>query len=207
MKAGSWIREPLVFAAGGSLYGDRMSKSELNHPEDDARYEAFVRLFAHHEAELRRFAGSFLPSWGDVDELMQRSALAMWRKFDQFDQGASFIKWACVVTRFEALAYRRKMARDRHVFREDVLELMAEEAAEELNQRSAEQDALESCLLAMPEKQRKFVMLAYTPGVKIKELAEEAGSTSAAFYMRLKRLRRQLMQCVEAKTLQTKEAQ
>ena len=52
----------------------------------------------------------------------------------------------------------------------------------------------------MPEKQRKFVMLAYTPGVKIKELAEEAGSSSAAFYMRLKRLRHQLMECVEGKT-------
>lgn len=205
MKAGSWFREALVSGAGGSLYGDRMSKSELNHQQDDARYEAFVRLFAHHEAELRRFAASFLPSWGDVDELMQRSALAMWRKFDQFDQETHFIKWACVVTRFEALAYRRKMARDRLVFHEDLLELMAEEAVEELNQRSAEQDALESCLLAMPEKQRKFVILAYTPGVKINELAEQAGSTAAAFYMRLKRLRRQLMQCVEAKTLQSKE--
>ncbi len=182
-----------------------MSEPDSNTRDEDARYEAFVRLFAHHEAELRRFAGSFLPSWGDVDELMQRAALAMWRKFEQFDQDSQFIKWACVVTRFEALAYRRKMARDRHVFREDVLELMAEEAAEELEQRSAERDALESCLLAMPEKQRTFVMLAYTPGVKIKELAEEAGATSAAFYMRLKRLRSQLLECVEAKTLQAKE--
>ena len=42
--------------------------------------------------------------------------------------------------------------------------------------------------------------LAYTPGVKVKELAEQAGSTAAAFYMRLKRLRRQLMQCVEQKS-------
>lgn len=183
-----------------------MLSSETDKPNEDACYEAFVRLFAHHESELRRFAGSFLPSWGDVDELMQRAAVAMWRKFDQFDLDTSFIKWACVVTRFEALAYRRKMARDRHVFREDVLELMAGEAAEELRQRSTEQDALESCLLAMTEKQRRFVMLAYTPGVKIKELAEEAGSTPAAFYMRLKRLRRQLMKCVETKTLQTKEA-
>ncbi len=182
-----------------------MPDSDIDRSDEDARYEAFVRLFAHHEAELRRFVGSFLPVWGDVDEVVQRSAIAMWRKFDQFDPDTTFMKWACVVTRFEALAYRRKMARDRHVFREDVLELMAAEAAEELDSRSAEQDALETCLMAMPEKQRKFVILAYTPGVKIYELAEQAGSTAAAFYMRLKRLRRQLMKCVEAKTLQAKE--
>ena len=115
------------------------------------------------------------------------------------------MKWACVVTRFEALAYRRKMARDRLVFRDDVLELMGKEAGEELDGRSAQHEALETCLLAMPEKQRKFVMLAYTPGVKVKEMAEEAGSTAAAFYMRLKRIRHQIMKCVEEKTLPSPE--
>lgn len=180
-----------------------MSDSSSN---DDARYEDYVRHFARHEAALRRFIGSFLPSWGDVDEVVQRTAIAIWRKFDQFDPGTEFIKWACVVARFEALAYRRKMARDRLVFREDVLELMAEEAAEESTGRGAQHQALESCLLSLPEKQRKFVMLAYTPGVNVKEMAEEAGSTAAAFYMRLKRLRRQLMKCIESKTLNPGEA-
>ena len=112
------------------------------------------------------------------------------------------MKWACVIARFEALAYRRKMARDRHVFREDVLELMADEGISELDGRRAEHDALQTCLLELPEKQRQFVTLAYTPGVKVKDLAAEAGSTAAAFYMRLKRIRRQLMQCVESKTQQ-----
>jgi len=80
-----------------------------------------------------------------------------------------------------------------------------EEAAEESDGRSAEHEALESCLMEMPEKQRKFVMLAYTPGVNVKQMAEEAGSTAAAFYMRLKRLRRQLLKCIEEKTLNSGE--
>lgn len=182
-----------------------MAELEINNESEDARYEVFVKLFARHEAELRRFVNSFLPSWGDVDEVVQRAAIAIWRKFDQFDPETNFMKWACVVTRFEALAYRRKMARDRLVFRDDVLELMGKEAGEELDGRSAQHEALETCLLAMPEKQRKFVMLAYTPGVKVKEMAEEAGSTAAAFYMRLKRIRHQIMKCVEEKTLPSPE--
>ncbi|MCB1089503.1 MAG: RNA polymerase subunit sigma-70, partial [Verrucomicrobiae bacterium] len=101
--------------------------------------------------------------------------------------------------RFEALAYRRKMARDRLVFGEELMELMADEALEELDERDAEHEALEECLGTMPEKQRRFLTLAYTPGVKTKELAEAAGSTPAAFYMRLKRLRGQLMQCMESR--------
>ena len=108
-----------------------------------------------------------------------------------------------VIARFEALAYRRKMARDRLVFREDVFDLMADEGAEELDSRREEHSALEDCLAAMPEKQRQFVTLAYTPGIKVKEMAEEAGSSAAAFYMRLKRLRHHLMSCVENKITQS----
>jgi RNA polymerase sigma-70 factor, ECF subfamily len=169
---------------------------------EDARYELFVERFARNEAALRRFAGSMLPSWSDVDEVVQRTAIAIWRKFDQFDPDTDFMKWACVITRFEVLAYRRKMARDRLVFREDVMELMAEEGADEIDHRRLEHDALETCLAAMSEKERHLLTLAYTPGVKITELAEEAGSTAAAFYMRLKRLRRRLMTCMEGKTLE-----
>lgn len=167
---------------------------------EDENYELFVSRFAHYEPDLRRFIRSLLPTWTDTDEVLQQTAIVIWRKFDQYDPETNFMKWACVIARFEALAYRRKMARDRLVFREDVLELMADEGAEELDNRAQEHEALEACLLAMPEKQRQFLTLAYTPGVKIKEMAKEAGASAASFYMRLKRLRRQLMQCMESKT-------
>ena len=170
-----------------------------NPAPDSSDYEVFVGKFARHERDLRRFVRSLLPNSTDADDVLQQTAIVIWRKFDQYDPETNFMKWACVIARFEALAYRRKMARDKLVFREDILELMAEEGIEELNTRRVEQEALETCLRAMPEKQRNFLTLAYTPGIKVKDLAEEAGSTAAAFYMRLKRLRRQLMHCVESK--------
>ena len=167
--------------------------------QDDERYEAYIQCFTHAEPDLRRFIRSLLPTWSDTDEVLQQTALVAWRKFDDFDRSTQFIKWTCVIARFEALAYRRKMARDRLVFREDVFELMASEGIDEIEERSAEHTALEHCLAAIPPEQRKFVTLAYTPGVKIKELAAEAGSTSAAFYMRLKRIRHKLMDCIESR--------
>jgi RNA polymerase sigma-70 factor (ECF subfamily) len=179
-----------------------MTDIKEQNDSEDARYEVFVQRFAHHEPDLRRFIRSLLPTWTAVDEVVQQSAIVIWRKFDQYDPDTNFMKWACVIARFEALAYRRKMARDRLVFREDILELMADEGTEEIDSRQAEHEALESCLREMPEKQRRLLTLAYTPGVKVTELAKEAGSTAAAFYMRLSRLRRGLAKCVESKTLQ-----
>ena len=177
-----------------------MSPDQNESLAENERYEVFVARLTHHEPDLRRFVRSLIPTWTDADEVMQQTAIVAWRKFDQYDPETNFMKWACVIARFEALAYRRKMARDRLVFREDVLELMADEGLEELDQRKAEHEALESCLSALPEKQRKLVTIAYTPGVRVKDVAEQAGSTAAAFYMRLKRIRQQLMECVEAKT-------
>jgi RNA polymerase sigma-70 factor (ECF subfamily) len=172
-----------------------MSQSENQPSPEDARYENYVARFAKHEPDLRRFIRS-----------LQQTALVLWRKFDQYDPNTTFMKWACVVARFEALGYRRKMARDRLVFREDVMELMADEGMDEEDSRQQEHDALTICLAAMPEKQRRFLTLAYTPGIKVKEMAEEAGSTAAAFYMRLKRLRAQLLTCVESKLQQSGES-
>ncbi len=182
-----------------------MRDTDQKTPRDD-RYELFVRCLADNESDLRRFIRSLLPTRNDVDEVVQRTAIVAWRKFGKFDPRTNFLKWAAVIARFEALAYRREMARDRLVFREDVLKLMAEEGVEELGTRKVERDALDKCLEDMPSKQRQFLTLAYTKGVKIAELAEESGSTSAAFYMRLKRLRRKLMDCIELKTAQYKAA-
>ncbi|MGC6426909.1 MAG: sigma-70 family RNA polymerase sigma factor [Akkermansiaceae bacterium] len=156
-----------------------------------------MALYTRHEPDLRRFIRSLIPTATDTADVLQQTALVIWRKFDQYDGETPFMKWACVISRFEALAYRRKIARDRLVFRDDILDLMGREGTEELELRSQEHDALENCLQKLSEKQQQFLLLAYTPGVKTKDLAESAGSTSAAFYMRLKRLRHQLQSCIE----------
>jgi RNA polymerase sigma-70 factor, ECF subfamily len=171
-------------------------------PSESEQYEAFVEFFARYEADLRAFVRSLLPTWHDADEVVQQVALVIWRKFDQFDQSTSFIKWACVIARFEALAYRRKMARDRLVFREDLMAQLAEEAAEEMDDRKAENVALEGCLKKLPVEHREFVTLAYTPGTSTKELAEQAGAKPGSFYMRLNRIRKTLLDCVENKMAQ-----
>ncbi len=182
------------------------SSEESDQDPNNDRYELFVQRFTKHEPDIRRFIRSLLPSWSDTDEVLQRTALVIWRKFDNYDETTNFMKWVCVIARFEALAFRRKMARDRLVFREDIMDLMAEEGAEEVDIRRAQHEALEYCMHLLPEKQRKFMLLAYTPGIKVKQMAKDAGSSAAAFYMRLKRLRRKLMECMETRIQQSTQA-
>jgi RNA polymerase sigma-70 factor (ECF subfamily) len=174
-----------------------MSSETSNRGSDSSDYERFVGLLTRHEPALRRFAQTLLPSWGDVDEVMQRAALAAWRKFGQFDPATDFLKWALVVTRFEALAFRRAMGRDRLVFSDAFLENLAREAEEETELAAREEKALEKCLQKLSPERRELVLRAYADNTNQQHLAAAIGKTPGAFYMLLARIRRDLGECIE----------
>lgn len=166
----------------------------------DDRYELFLQRFTECEGRLRAFLWSMLPTWDGVDDVLQNASLVLWRKFDQYDPDTPFVKWATVVCRFEALKYRRTKARDRHVFGDDLLDVLAHESAiEEEEVFRREKIALRSCLEGVSEAQRQLLMSAYAKGAKIKDVAEEAGKSPTSVYKMLNRLRGKLHECIEGK--------
>src|SRR5262245_34097718 len=84
-------------------------------------YAAFVQAFAPHEPALRALVRPLVPTWEDLDEVIQQTCLVMLRKYAEFEPGTSFLSWACTIARFEVMTYRRRHARDRHVFSEELL--------------------------------------------------------------------------------------
>ena len=172
---------------------------------DDEKYERFVGLLTANDRALRAFVRTLGPRWHDADEIAQEVALVAWRKFGEFEPGTSFLKWICVIARFKTMSFLRDAARDRLAFRPELLELMAEEALNECDLRSREHEALEQCLAKLPETQRRWITLAYTRGTSSREEATRLGLNEGAFYMRLNRIRRVLLECVRA-TLREKLA-
>ena len=47
-------------------------------------HEVFLRLWTHHEPELRAFVRSCCPRAQEVDEVMQDVSIAAWRKFSSW---------------------------------------------------------------------------------------------------------------------------
>jgi RNA polymerase sigma-70 factor (ECF subfamily) len=171
-------------------------------PPDSDRYEAFVRLLVLHEPHLRSFLRSLLPSWNDVDEAMQETSLTAWRKFDQFELGSNFLAWAAAIARFEALKQRRTRCRERLVFSDALIEMIANEAVAETDVLKRERAALERCLGELGTAARELLEMAYQPGVKIHEVAAHSGKGVEAFYKTLQRLRARLLDCVQRRMQQ-----
>ena len=162
----------------------------------EEKHENFVILFTQAQPALRSFVRSLVFSWDDVDEVMQNTGLVLWRKFSDFDPETEFIRWACAVARFEVLAWRRDKARNRHVFDEDLIDLLADTAEEERASLSVERSALEICLRKLPAKMGRAVVAAYEPGVKLNEVARDLGKSATAFYKMLNRARASLQECI-----------
>lgn len=171
--------------------------------EREVRYSEFVGLLARHDQAIRRFIRSLLPTSEGVDDVLQETALECWRKYDEFVPAGpdaavdEFIRWACVIARYKVLSWQRDKARDRLVFRDSVVERLAEAATEGLARREQERQAVESCLGKMPETQRSLVLSVHTPGQSIAAIAAESGVKARRLYGEVNALRKILLQCVE----------
>lgn len=165
--------------------------------EVGAQYEQFVRLLVEHEVRLRAFLRGLLPTWHDVDEVAQETSLVAWRKFAEFDDTSNFGGWLLTIARFEALKHRRRFARSRLVFAEDVWELL-EQTAVSSPPQEIQLDTLENCLSKLPPAHRELVLMAHTPGVQIRDLAQAANRSLEAVYKAVRRIRAALMDCVSS---------
>lgn len=173
-----------------------MSDQPAN-PGPTPPYEEFVRLFVAHEGRLRAFVRALLPTWADVDEVMQETSLVAWRKFARFERGTNFMAWAATIARFEALDHLRRRGRDQLVFSDAVADLMAEEAAPESETLERQRRALDRCLAKLDEPQRELLLLSYQPGARLHEVAARAGRSVQGHYKSVQRLRARLLECIE----------
>ncbi len=127
---------------------------------------------------------------------MQETGLVAWKKFAEFDRNTNFVAWSATIARFEALKFRRKQARDRLVFSDELLDILVREGEEEIATRESEYRALEKCLRKLPEKQRVAIQEAYAPGVTYYEVAAKLGKSAQAFYKTIQRTRQTLLDCM-----------
>lgn len=169
----------------------------MDSPSDE-RYHNFSKLFTKHEGPLRVFVLSLLRSLDDVDEVMQEVGVVAWTKFDHFDPNTNFMAWIVTIARFEVMGFRKKKARDRLVFSDEVINLLAQDTEEQSSLRAEQRQALSTCLQKLPDAQRQLILHASMPGRTMKQIAEDAGLSANAVYKRVDRIKAVLFHCVRA---------
>lgn len=157
----------------------------------------FLRLLAENEAAIRAFLRAILISRSDAEEAFQTTLITLWDKFGEYDSARDFKPWAFGIARFKALAIIRDRKRERLIFGDNLLDQFADDAIAAGDRYLTQQEALDECLMKLPDEQRELVLNAYTKGTRIDQLAQRMGRTPMSLYKKLQKIRKILLVCVQ----------
>lgn len=173
----------------------------MSQQSDHPPHDQFLRLYAECEVALHTFVRSMLPTREEALEVMQEVIVILWQKFSQVHD---FRPWAFGVARLATLRRLERRKRDRHVFDSELVSQLADESAAMSERHSEQRLALDSCLEKLPATQRDLVIVAYTKGTRMDDLATRRGQTPVSLYKLLHRIRQALLECVR-RTLSQEE--
>jgi RNA polymerase sigma-70 factor (ECF subfamily) len=163
---------------------------------DDSQAQ-FLRLFLSSERELFRYVAALVPDAGDAEEIVQQTAVELWKKFDQYDARQPFTPWAC---RF-AINVVKQWVAGRQRWQSLLERGLAEELADRRNQLRPQFESrlshLDQCLEKLPPEQRGIVESYYFRRQSIDAIAAETRRSVESVYKTLQRVRLVLRQCIE----------
>lgn len=151
------------------------------------------------QQSLYAFIRSLVPNANDARDILAETNLALWKKHDEYDPIRDFWPWACRFGRLQVLAFRKRQQRDRLVFKDDVIHLLAAEAEAVNASGDRAMDALESCLGEIDTRRQEVLRKRYADGHSVKHLAAEMNRSAGAMADLLYRIRLQLANCIEHK--------
>ena len=153
-------------------------------------------LMTQHQRRIFGYIYTLVPDRHDAEDILQETSLVVCEKFDQFKPGTDFAAWACQIAYWEVRRARQKFARSKVVFNQEVVDAIAETAAELLPEMSARHEALAKCLQKLHPRDRELLLTRYEPGSGVEQAAERSGRSLVAAYKALGRLRKLLLDCV-----------
>ena len=157
----------------------------------------FGRLFVQYQPRIYGFIRSLVVHRADAEDLLQETASVLWRKFDEFQPGSSFIAWALQVARYQVLYFRQRQNRDVLQFSDRFLDAISADTVAEAARLSDLQQWLEECLGRLSAVDRELFRLHYQSDLSAKALAERLGRPLSSVYNAISRIRRALAECVE----------
>jgi RNA polymerase sigma-70 factor (ECF subfamily) len=163
----------------------------------------FTRLFVASEPEMLRYIMATIPSPIDARDVLQETAVALWRKRGEYDPSVPFIPWACRFASIEIRGFLRRRQRERRCLDDDVVTLLHEEQVRR-QERATAADletacALRDCLERLPTAHHDVLRRYYFDEEPVEAISAAVGRTVDAVYKSLQRGRGWLLDCMTDK--------
>lgn len=156
----------------------------------------FVELYLRYQRDVYAFIVQLVHDYDVSEDLLQKTGIVLWRKFDQFKPDTNFLAWARSVAKLEVQSYLKTKRRDRLCFSSETIELLATEVENEARDPGLRHDALLSCLEQLRAADRELARKCYARGASIRQIAEAGGRSTDGVYQSLRRIRLSLLECI-----------
>ncbi len=165
--------------------------------DENQKREEFTHHWLEVEPSVSAYVFASISGFHDAEDVVQRIAQELARRFDEYDPSRSFVGWALWIAKSRVIDFYRAQDRKRVIFSDALLERLADTIAQQADGRSDRREALEACLDELPPKSRRLLDLRYVEEQSAAEAAKEIGSTAGSVRVLLSRVRTVLASCIE----------
>lgn len=173
-----------------------MMKSETIDNQDE-RYRLFQREYLQSRQVIFTFLFILVGHRADAEDLFQEACVVMWKKFDSFTPGTSFVAWAKQICRHLVMDVRKKRRRRKVVSLDDkTVDLLATRYERIQNQVGDRIEVLKQCVEKLSFRDHELIEMAYQKGQAVKQIATECRVSVQRIYKRLGDVHKSLLFCL-----------
>lgn len=165
--------------------------------DENQKREEFTHHWLEVEPSVSAYVFASISSFHDAEDVVQRIAQELARRFDEYDSSRPFVGWALWIAKSRVIDFYRAQDHARVVFSDELLSQLADIIAKHADGRSHRREALEACLEDLPPKSRRLLDLRYVEELSAAQMAQETGTTSGSVRVLLSRVRTVLASCIE----------
>jgi len=175
----------------------RRSFSAEEGANSDFREGQFLKLYGDSYPRIYACILTLLPDKTEADEILQETSLVLWKKFNEFDLGADFVRWACGIAYNEVRKYRRLRGKSVLHLSAEAWERVAAVREQQSEWLEGRRRYLAECVDRLPESDRILLFRCCEGVASIKQVSEELGRPANTVYKAIKRIRTALKRCVD----------
>jgi RNA polymerase sigma-70 factor (ECF subfamily) len=140
----------------------------------------------------------FVPHWADADDILQETAMVMWRKFDTYVIGSNFAVWGIRIARNFVMKLNQRRFDKRIRFSSDIVRLLQESAVMDADEQDDDRaQAIQQGLARLSEADAELLALKYERGYTIVKIAQKTGRPLQGLYKAMARIHKTLMRNIQ----------
>lgn len=164
--------------------------------EDPSRETEFLRDLSSAYRDAYASALAIVGNRADADDVMQEVCIVLWQKYEEFERGTDFRKWACSIAFHVARAFARKQRRRTYGLSDLALAKIEQVRTGGAELFELRRELLRECVGKLPARDQQFLGDCYGSAQSYAAFARSQGKSIETIYTRLKRIRHKLINCI-----------